>query len=141
MAFVTSALNAVRHGGVVASLLPSSVLVLNSGKDWRRELLTRARPAFLGSFGEYGLFVHALVQVAAVVLVSSDEGNAGVGLTSANEAVATGEALRALRRLAGPVLAGSSGKGWRITRIDRREFLQTDRWRILPTRVEAAWRD
>jgi hypothetical protein len=136
MAFVTQALNAVAEGGVVASLLPSSILALRSAREWRRHLLTRGRLAFLGSFGEYGLFVHALVQVAAVVLVSGDQRNAGVGLTAANEMVATAEALRALRRLATPVVAGIGGKGWRITEIDKRDLLKTDRWRILPARVE-----
>jgi hypothetical protein len=92
--------------------------------------------AFLGSFGEYGLFVHALVQVAAIVLVSGDTQTTGVALTSANETTATGEALRALRRLVGPVVAGASGKGWRITSIDQRDLLRSNRWRILPAAVE-----
>ena len=136
MSFVTRALNAVRQGGVVASLVPLSVLALDSAKEWRRELLQRSRLAFLGSFGEYGLFVHALVQVAAIVLVSGDTQTTGVALTSANETTATGEALRALRRLVGPIVAGASGKGWRITGIDQRDLLKTNRWRILPAAVE-----
>ena len=136
MSFVTRALNAVREGGVVASLVPLSVLALNSAKEWRRDLLKRSRLAFLGSFGEYGLFVHALVQVAAIVLVSGDTQTTGVALTSANEATATGEALRALRRLVGPVVAGASGKGWRITSIDQRDLLKANRWRILPAATE-----
>jgi methylase of polypeptide subunit release factors len=136
MSFVTRALNAIRQGGVVASLVPLSVLALDSAKEWRHDLLQRSRLAFLGSFGEYGLFVHALVQVAAVVLVSGDTQTTGVALTSANETTATGEALRALRRLVGPVVAGASGRGWRITSIDQRDLLKANRWRILPAAVE-----
>jgi adenine-specific DNA-methyltransferase len=122
MSFVTRALDAVNKGGVVASLVPLSVLALDSAKAWRDDLLSRARLAFLGSFGEYGLFVRALVQVAAIVLVSGSKETTGVALTSANETTATGEALRALRRLAGPVIAGASGKGWRITSVDQRDL-------------------
>jgi hypothetical protein len=74
--------------------------------------------------------------VAAIVLVSGNPETTGVALTSANETTATGEALRALRRLAGPVVAGASGKGWRITSIDQRDLIKTNRWRILPAAVE-----
>ncbi|WP_414471947.1 HsdM family class I SAM-dependent methyltransferase [Microvirga sp. M2] len=140
MAFVSRALDAVGEGGVVASLMPSSILALDSGKEWRRDLLERARLAFLGSFGEYGLFVHALVQVAAMVLVAGDKQTTGLALRSANEQAATGEALRALRRLNHPVVANASGKGWRIAHIDKRDLLKTDRWRILPASVDDSLR-
>jgi adenine-specific DNA-methyltransferase len=136
MAFITRAMGAVRKGGIVASLLPSSILSLYSAREWRRDLLERGRLAFLGSFGEYGLFVHALVQVAAIVLVAGDEGDTGLGLSSANEAVATGEALRALRRLEGAPVTGVNGRGWRITKIDKRDLVDADRWRMLPVAVE-----
>ena len=138
MAFVTNALNAVKDGGVVASLIPSSVLTLSSGKEWRKDLLGRARLAFLGSFGDYGLFAHALVQVAAIVLVAGDAETRGLALKSANEAIATGEALRALRRIETPTIVGASGKGWRIAPIDKRQLQKNDRWRFLPPAVENA---
>lgn len=114
------------------------MLSLHSAREWRQELLERARLAFLGSFGEYGLFVHALVQVAAVVFVAGDDRQTGVGLSSANETVATGEALRALRRLEGAPVTSANGKGWRITSIDKRGLKEADRWRILPAAIEQA---
>jgi adenine-specific DNA-methyltransferase len=140
MSFITRALNAVANGGVVASLIPASVLALDSGKEWRKNLLDRARLAFLGSFGEYGLFVHALVQIAAIVLVVGDTQTKGLAVRSADETTATGTALRMLRRIGGSVVGSAVGKGWRITQIDKRDLLKADRWRILPASVEESLR-
>jgi adenine-specific DNA-methyltransferase len=140
MAFVTRALAALGKGGVLATLLPASILALDSGQAWRRDLLAKARPSFLGYFGDYGLFVHALVQVAALVLVVGDNQHSGLALRSSNEASATSEAIRALRRLSGPIISDASGKGWRITPVDRRDLVKDDRWRILPAHTVAALR-
>ncbi|QPC89927.1 N-6 DNA methylase [Mesorhizobium sp. INR15] len=140
MVFVTQALSAISKGGVVASLLPSSILTLESGRQWRTELLDQSRLAFLGSFGEYGLFVHALVSVAAIILVSGDFQQNGIALRSGNKAKATGEALRALRKLNGPLIAGFSGDAWRISPLDQRTFAKSDGWKVLPAPVETALR-
>jgi adenine-specific DNA-methyltransferase len=140
MAFVTRALATVDRGGVLATLLPASILALDSGQAWRRDLLAKARPSFLGYFGDYGLFIHALVQVAALVLVVGDNEHSGLALRSSRDASATSEAIRALRRLSGPIISDASGKGWRITPIDRRDLVKHDRWRILPARTVAAIR-
>ncbi|TIU11358.1 MAG: hypothetical protein E5W44_11035, partial [Mesorhizobium sp.] len=141
MVFVTQALNSIAEGGVVASLLPSSVLALDSAKQWRADLLERSRLAFLGSFGEYGLFVHAVVQVAAIILVSGEQkGQKGIALRAGNQAKATGEALRALRKLDGPPVVGFSGIAWRISPLDQRTLAKSDGWKVLPATVESALR-
>jgi len=140
MAFVTQALATLGKGGVLATLLPASILALDSGQAWRRDLLGKARPSFLGYFGDYGLFVHALVQVAALVLVVGDSQHSGIALRSSKDASATSEAIRALRRLSGPLISDASGKGWRIAPLDRRDLVEGDRWRILPARTVAALR-
>lgn len=143
MVFVTQALNSIAEGGAVASLLPSSVLALDSAKQWRADLLERSRLAFLGSFGEYGLFVHAVVQVAAIILVSGDgvqNGQKGIALRAGNQAKATGEALRALRKLDGPPVVGFSGNAWRISPLDQRTLAKSDGWKVLPAAVESALR-
>ena len=132
MAFVSRVLESGAKNSVVASLMPSSILQLSSGLDWRRHLLTKGRLAFLGSFGDYGLFVHAMVQVAAIVLAIDDDASLGVALKAANESAATGEALRALRRLHGEIVSEAVGAGWRIAPIDKRDLVDAHRWRILP---------
>jgi adenine-specific DNA-methyltransferase len=136
MAFITRALEAVRPGSVVASFIPTSLLSLESAKAWRRELLDRARLAFLGSFGQYGLFVHALVQVSAMVLVAGAPPGVGLVLEAANRVSATGEALRALRRAGAPSVVGASGDGWRMTPVPQGVFANRDNWRVLPEPVE-----
>jgi hypothetical protein len=138
MAFVTRALERITTGGVVASLLPASILSLDSASEWRRDLLERARLTFLGSFGQYGLFVHALVQVAAVVFVLSAENAPGVALQSADESTATGEVFRALRKIHRPLLAGASGRGWHITELDQAKLSKQITWRVLPEKIERA---
>jgi hypothetical protein len=138
MCFVLRALEQLKEGGVVASLLPSSILALESAKGWRNRVLEMANLAFLGSFGEYGLFVHAIVQVAAIILAKGPVAEPAIALRAEDESAATGEALRALRRLELPLVAGVSGSGWRITRLDPKDLVNATRWRILPENIEAA---
>ena len=138
MAFMSKALSTLTEGGVVAALVPTSILNLQSGKEWRKSLLEQAHLAFLGSFGDYGLFVHALVQVSAMVLVNGPSQINGVALRALNHANATGEALRALRRLSGPAVTGASGAGWRISPIDLKTLRLKSRWQILPESLERA---
>lgn len=140
MCFVLRALEQLKDGGVVASLLPSSILALDSAKGWRNRILEMSNLVFLGSFGEYGLFAHAIVQVAAIVLLKGARSEPAVALRAENEAAATGEALRALRKLEFPLVTGVSGRGWRITRLDQKDLVNSERWRVLPENVEAALR-
>lgn len=140
MCFVLRALEHLKDGGVVASLLPSSILSLDSAKGWRNRVLKVANLVFLGSFGEYGLFAQAIVQVAAIVLLKGAKAEPAVALRAENEAAATGEALRALRKLEFPLVTGVSGRGWRITRLDPKDLVNSERWRVLPENVETALR-
>ena len=74
VAFVTRALEALAPDGVMATLVPSSVLVSDAASRWREDLLNRTSIHFIGSLGDYGLFPYAQVQVAMVVLSSSEAG-------------------------------------------------------------------
>lgn len=140
MAFVARALDSIEPGGVVASLLPASVLSLESAKGWRKDLLQRGRLFFLGYFGDYGLFVHALVHVAAIVIATGQKPNGIIALRASNKSNATGEALRALRRMRKPIVSGAGERGWRITTLSQNELAQRDNWRVLPESVEEALR-
>jgi len=101
MAFVQRALQALKPGGALGTLFPASLLSLKAAASWREQLLDAGNLRFLASIGDYGLFSHALVQVAAAVF-SKDAapGEDCVALISENDPQATSAALRELRRRA-----------------------------------------
>lgn len=126
MAFVLRALEALRPGGVLGTLFPASLLSLKAASTWRDQLLELGDVRFLGSIGEFGLFSHALVQIAAAVF-SKDRApdRELLALITENDQQATGTALRRLRRL------GEAGE--RATVVE-------EAWSIFPVPV-AALRD
>ncbi|MCL5961706.1 MAG: SAM-dependent methyltransferase, partial [Chloroflexi bacterium] len=54
MAFIWKAVEQVRDGGVVASVMPSALFETKSGIQWREELLSCSEPCLLGRFNGYG---------------------------------------------------------------------------------------
>jgi hypothetical protein len=99
MAFVIRALEALKPGGVLGTLFPASLLSLKAASGWRERLLDLANPRFLASIGDFGLFSHALVQVAAAVFSKEHvKGQEFVALVTENDPRATSEALRQHRR-------------------------------------------
>ncbi|MBA9068028.1 hypothetical protein FHR71_001763 [Methylobacterium sp. RAS18] len=123
MAFVLRALEALQPGGVLGTLFPASLLSLKAASTWRDRLLELGDVRFLGSIGEFGLFSHALVQVAAAVF-GKDHAQDGelLALITENDPQATGTALRRLRRL------GEAGE---------RATIVEEMWSIFPVPVEA----
>lgn len=100
MAFVLRALDALKPGGVLGTLFPASLLSLKAASAWRERLLDFADLRFLGSIGDFGLFSHALVQVAAAVFSKGHRSDQEfVALISENDSQATSAALRQLRRM------------------------------------------
>lgn len=100
MAFVLRALEALNPGGVLGTLFPASLLSLKAASGWRDRLLDLADPCFLGSIGDFGLFSHALVQVAAAVFRKDHTPDQElVALITENDPHATSVAFRQLRRL------------------------------------------
>ena len=128
MVFISRAIDTLTVGGVLGVLLPASLLTLDAAKRWRSGLLERADLRLLASFGDYGLFAYALVQVAVAVMCKSV---APRGLTTAmvatDSADATGNALRNLRRSNGRTPKPGRNKEWRLFEV------QTDVLRVRPT--------
>jgi methylase of polypeptide subunit release factors len=99
MAFVVRALEALKPGGALGTLFPSSLLALKAASAWRKRLLDLSNLRFLASIGDFGLFSHALVQVAAAVFAKDHRPDREVlALITENDPQATSAALRQLRR-------------------------------------------
>lgn len=140
MAFISTALSALRPGGVVGSLMPNSLLSLQSAKKWRDSLIDQSDIRFLSSLGEYGLFSYATVQVAAMVLKKQiaevDNQHRTLVLTASNSAEATSRALRQLRRTAvehSPTL----NSDFRLFQVDQSAFIDKPTWRLLSPETDS----
>lgn len=103
MAFVARGLQALNPGGVLGSLFPASLLSLKAAASWRERIASEGDVRMLALIGDFGLFSHAMVQVACAV-VRKGRSLAPSTLTAIlteNDAIATGEALRQIRKLNG----------------------------------------
>jgi len=142
MAFVTRAIDILAPGGALGVLLPASLLTLQAAEDWRTELLERIDLRLLASLGDYGLFAHALVQVAVAVMAKPTDPAARHGTTTAlittNSAEATGNALRTLRRSDRGNRDIGEDDAWRLFEVPTATFRQRPTWRLISPRTEAA---
>ena len=139
MAFLTTAVRSVAPGGAVGSLLPASLLTADRAGAWRNDLLDHADVTFLAKLGDFGLFIHALVQVAATVFAKRRGAARGsgvaVGLVSGNDRHATGNALRELRK--GGVDDWSRGDpDWQIFPVSVSNLKQRPTWRLVAPDTE-----
>jgi len=135
MAFVMRGLQALNPGGVLGSLFPASLLSLKAAASWRERLASEGDVRMLASIGDFGLFSHAMVQVACAV-VRKGRPQAPSTLTAVlteNDPAATGEALRQIRKLKGaapmaPIIEGN----WSLFPILSDSLTGRPTWR-LPT--------
>lgn len=143
MAFVTKALDSLTPGGVLGTLLPKSLLTLEAAESWRDSLLHSADLRFIASLGDYGIFAYARVQVAAAVLTipssRSDRLDSVDVLVAGNDAGATADGLRALRRsddlyTRSPRQAGS----WQAYRMSASNLARRSAWRLTSPETEEA---
>ena len=141
MAFVTRALDLLTEGGALGVLLPASLLTLQAAEEWRNDLTDRGDLRLLASLGDYGLFAHALVQIAAAVITkpseSSERRGATRALVSTNSADATGNALRTLRRTPQGEAISPDGT-WRIFEVPTSAIAGQPIWRLTSPKTEAA---
>lgn len=135
MAFVARALEALNPGGVLGSLFPASLLSLKAAATWRERLASEGEIRLLASIGDFGLFSHALVQVACAIIRKGKPPQPTVltAVLTENDAAATGEAFRHIRKLGGdaplsPVLEAQ----WSLFPIQSTSLTGRPTWR-LPT--------
>ncbi len=103
MAFVARGLQALNPGGVLGSLFPASLLSLKAAASWRERLASEGDVRMLASIGD---FRPVLARHGPGRLRGSAQGpTAGPSTLTAilteNDAAATGEALRQVRKLNG----------------------------------------
>ena len=142
MAFVSCAVDVLDAGGALGVLLPASLLTLQAAEPWRANLLGRTDLRLLASLGDYGLFAHALVQVAAAVMGKPTDPAARRGTTTAlvttNSTEATGDALRSLRRSDRRIFGIGEEDAWRLFEVPTSTFQSRRTWRLTTPRAEAA---
>jgi adenine-specific DNA-methyltransferase len=133
MAFVIRALEALKPGGALGTLFPASLLSLQAAAPWREKLTDFGEIRLLASLGDFGLFTHALVQVACAVIrkaTPSANGEATALITS-NDTRATGEALRWLRKLGGrPPATAVSEPDWSLFSVSTAGLKRRATWRF-----------
>lgn len=144
MAFVSRALEALAEGGALGSLFPASLLSLKAAATWRERLASDGDIRLLASIGDFGLFSHALVQVACTV-IRKGKPSASSTLTAVlteNDPAATGEALRQIRKLQGispsaPIVEAN----WSLFPIQANSLTSRPTWRLPTPATERLLRD
>jgi adenine-specific DNA-methyltransferase len=138
MGFVLHALEALSPGGVLGTLFPASLLSLKSSSKWRQRLLDIADVRFLASIGDFGLFSHALVQVAAAVFSKGHTPHQQlVALVTENDPSATSVALRQLRRLGTDASrAPVAEDAWSLFPVPVSAIKGRPTWRLPPPKTE-----
>ena len=122
MPFLSRAVRSLGPGGVLASILPATLLDSAHGADWRDDLTATAPLRVVGRFKGFGYFTGAMVEPAFVVLekqpAKAPSTPAPLTVVLAEEG-AGDAALRALRRSKpGEVVEGD---GYQMSRTVERE--------------------
>jgi adenine-specific DNA-methyltransferase len=142
MAFVIRALEALAPDGVLGAIFPASLLSQRSAEKWRERIADDFQIKFLASIGDYGLFTHALVQVACGVFKNGDGQQTEItGLVAANDPRATGDALRTIRKMGSlPPSIPVAEDQWSIFALSSKDLKQRNTWRLRAPEVDAALR-
>lgn len=142
MAFISRAVDFLVPGGALGALFPASLLSLKAAVEWREDLLARTDMRLLASLGDYGLFAHALVQVAAAVFArpanTQAKQDTTLALVTSNRPEATGDALRGLRRAKEVVGEIGDQDAWRLFEVPTSTFKGRATWRLLSPAVRRA---
>ena len=142
MAFVSRAIDAVRPGGALGTLIPGSLSTLQGSSRWRDSILERADLRFIASLGDYGLFRYAQVHVSAAVFSKPMSGFErsydAVALTVGNIPEATSSALRNLRQVGATSFGERSDNGWHLFETSSRIFRDRPTWRLITPSTETA---
>ena len=115
MAFIARALDRLREDGVLATLLPASLLHADSAVNWRRRLADRTSLIFQATFDHHSIFPNATVRLGAMVLAPLTSKHERIELHAGGTPDAAGDALRALRRFSMRGNVGEvAGDSWTI---------------------------
>jgi adenine-specific DNA-methyltransferase len=98
MAFITKGLSVVANDGALGCLMPASLLSLDAADKWRKQIADEHGIALLALLGDYGLFEHALVRVAAAVLTKQPTDGIFTAIWTGGDTETTSEAMRSLRQ-------------------------------------------
>ena len=139
-AFVTRALEALRPGGALGTLLPASLLTSEAALRWRNTLLQRASPSVVAFLGDYQLLSHALVSVAAAVFTHRESERQTPNVTAVRVEPGTpnhaGDAMRALRTFTeGKETRGERGR-WEVFEKPLDELASRPTWQLLSARTQ-----
>jgi adenine-specific DNA-methyltransferase len=131
-AFIQESLTHLSPGGTLATLLPRGVLDSKSGRKWREALLSKNDVRLIGTFGEHGLFRHAMVSIGAAIFERKRPDAATVMVWADERPNSAEGALRALRRqLATNNLIDERSANWSIYSMKSRDLATRKTW--LPT--------
>lgn len=134
MAFLLRAIESTVDGGVLGGLFPASLLSSKFSHSWRQRLVRAGRVLLLGSIGDFGLFTHAQVQVACIVLKKADPAKGKrptAAMITGNKARPTGEAFRWLRkRQAESSSIEGAGPDWNIFLVPDSDLENRQTWRF-----------
>ena len=126
----------------MGTLLPGSLLTLEAADAWRRDILDTVDLRFIASLGDYGLFTHAQVQVAAAVFakkhLEAEQRDSVAALVTANDFKATGNALRTLRLVKHTKPDCFDGNSWHLFRTSAENLRRRATWRLTSPRTETA---
>lgn len=133
MAFVTRAAASLNDGGAMGTLFPANLLTHDAATPWRENLAAENDVRLLASIGDFGMFSQALVHVACLVLTKQPPlGEGFTALVTGNEAGATGDALRELRKTRGKLPAAPMmERQWSLFSSDSKVLDRKLPWRIL----------
>jgi hypothetical protein len=143
MAFISRALQALNDGGVLGTLFPASLLSLKAATEWRESLANAGELRLLASIGDFGLFAHALVQVACAVIRKTETPKESefTAMITQNEPRATSEALRWLRKSAPlPPSQPIVESGWSIFPVPPTALRNKATWRLSSPATERVLR-
>lgn len=132
MAFVLKAMSSLNPAGAMGALVPASLLTLLAAEKWRGWITERADVRMLAFLGDYGLFRHATVQVAGIVLKEgpSRQGSATTAMIAGDSAQSTGDAFRAIRRDSRQ--EDGEDASWHIYPVPSATLRDAATWRLIP---------
>ena len=97
-AFFYKAIKSVNKNGVLGTVIPTSILTLDSYKSVRKEIEEMCDIRLIGKFGNY-IFKEALTDISAIIATKNTENNLPLLIWTKNEKGIASEALMELRRM------------------------------------------